>query len=163
MKRHAGYVVKALILLVVQANLPDIISIRGIAPDLLLIYLVYLAVKEGQMYTLPWGFLLGLVLDLTTGTVIGLSALSKTVAAFTAGYFYSENKIGMILGTYRFLLYVLVTAFVHNAIYFAVFTLGSDIGFFGAVFGVGLASALFTTTIAIVPMLVSARGGRFAT
>jgi len=162
MKRHAGYLVKALVLIVVQANLPDIISIRGIAPDLLLIFIVYLAVKEGQMYVLPWGFFLGLVLDLSTGTVIGLSALSKTVAAFTAGFFYSENKIAMILGTYRFLLFVLIAAFIHNAIYFAVFTLGTDIGFFGAVFGVGLASALFSTTIAVIPMLVNARK-RFTT
>ncbi len=148
MKRHAGYFVKALVLVIVQANLPGI-------------FIVYLAVREGQTYVLPWGFLLGLVLDLTTGTVIGLSALSKTVAAFTAGYFFSENKISMILGTYRFLLFVLITAFIHNAIYFAVFTLGTDIGFFGAVFGTGLASALFTTTIAVIPMLVNARG-RFA-
>jgi len=162
MKRHVGYLIKALIILLVQTNLPDIISIRGIAPDLLLIFIVYVAVREGQMYAIPWGFVLGLTIDLTTGTVIGLSALSKTLAAFTAGYFYSDNKIAMILGTYRFLLFVLVTAFVHNAIYFAVFTLGSDIGFFGAVFGVGMASALFTTTIAVIPMLVSARG-RYAT
>ena len=158
MKRHAGYVLKAFVLLIVQANLVDMISLRGITPDLLLIFIVTLAVREGQVYVLPWGFFLGLVLDLSTGTVIGLSAFSKTVAAFTAGYFYSENKIVMTLATYRFLLLVFFTAFVHNAVYFVIFTMGGDIGFFGAVFGVGLASALFTTTVAILPMLVTARG-----
>ncbi|HLF15376.1 MAG TPA: rod shape-determining protein MreD [Bacteroidota bacterium] len=158
MKRHAGYVLKAVVLLLVQANLVDMISLRGITPDLLLIFIVTLAVREGQVYVLPWGFFLGLVLDLSTGTVIGLSAFSKTVAAFTAGYFYSENKIVMTLATYRFLLLVFFTASVHNAVYFVIFTMGGDIGFFGAVFGVGLASALFTTTVAILPMLVTARG-----
>ena len=158
MKRHAGYVLKAVVLLIVQANLVDMIGLRGITPDLLLIFIVYLAVKEGQMYVLPWGFFLGLVLDLSTGTVIGLSALSKTVAAFTAGYFFSENKIVMTLATYRFLLLVFFTAFIHNTVYFVIFTMGSDIGLLGAVFGVGLASALFTTTAAILPMLVTARG-----
>jgi rod shape-determining protein MreD len=158
MKRHAGYVLKALILLFVQASLVQMISLKGISPDLLLIFIVYLALREGQMYVLPWGFAIGLVLDFSTGTVIGLSALSKTVAAFTAGYFYSDNKIVMTLSTYRFLLLVLFTALVHNAIYFTVFTMGSDIGLFSAVFGLGLASALFTTTVAILPMLVSARG-----
>ncbi len=162
MKRHIGYALKAVVLLIVQANLVDMISLKGITPDLLLIFIVYLAVKEGQMYVLPWGFSLGLVLDLSTGTVIGLSALSKTVAAFTAGYFFSENKIVMTRATYRFLLLVFFTAFVHNAVYFVIFTMGSDIGFFGAMFGVGLASALFTTTIAILPMLVTARGRSFS-
>lgn len=158
MKRHAGYFLKALVLLLLQASAVEMISLKGISPDLLLIFIVYLAVREGQMYVLPWGFALGLVLDFSTGTVIGLSALSKSVAAFTAGYFYSENKVSMTLSTYRFLLVVFVTAFVHNAVYFAVFTMGSDIGLFGAVFGLGLASALFTATVAILPMLVSARG-----
>ncbi len=157
MKRHVGYAFKAVVLLIVQANLVDMVSLRGITPDLLLIFIVYLAVKEGQTYVLPWGFFLGLVLDLSTGTVIGLSALSKTVAAFTAGYFFSDNKITMTLATYRFLLLVFLTAFIHNAVYFVIFTMGSDIGFLGAVFGVGLASALFTTTLAILPMLVTAR------
>lgn len=157
MNRHFGYVLKAIILIIVQANFADMVSIGGIAPDLLLIFIVYIAVREGQLYALPWGFFVGLALDLSTGTVIGLSALSKTVAAFTAGYFYSENKITMMLATYRFLLLVLLTAFAHNVVYFLVFTLGSGIGFFGAVFGYGLASALFTTTVAILPMLVSAR------
>jgi rod shape-determining protein MreD len=158
MKRHAGYVVKAVVLLLLQASLVDMISLKGISPDLLLIFIVYLAVREGQMYVLPWGFALGLILDFSTGTVIGLSALSKSAAAFTAGYFYSENKITMTLSTYRFLLLVFFTAFVHNAIYFTIFTMGSGIGLFGAVFGLGLASALFTSTVAILPMLVSARG-----
>jgi rod shape-determining protein MreD len=162
MKRHAGYAVRAVVLLIVQATLVDMVSLKGITPDLLLIFIVYLAVKEGQMYVLPWGFALGLVLDLSTGTVIGLSALSKTVAAFTAGYFFSENKITMTLSTYRFLLLVFLTAFVHNAVYFTIFTMGSDIGLFGAVFGVGLASALFTTTVAILPMLVTSRAGAAA-
>ncbi len=157
MKRHAGYLFKALVLLILQANLVDMVSLRGITPDLLLIFIVYVAVKEGQMTALPWGFFLGLILDLTTGTVIGLSALSKTIAAFTAGYFFAENKIVMTLATYRFLLLVFLTAFVHNAVYFVIFTMGGDIGFLGAVFGVGLASALFTTTIAILPMLIAAR------
>src|SRR6185436_19044513 len=110
MKRHFGYVLKAVVLLIVQANLVDMVSLRGITPDLLLIFIVYIAIREGQMYALPWGFALGLVLDLSSGTVIGLSAFSKTVAAFTAGYFFSDNMIGMRLATYRFLLLVFLTA-----------------------------------------------------
>lgn len=157
MNRHTGNLLKAVILIVVQASFTDMISIGGIAPDLVLIFIVYLAVREGQLYALPWGFFLGLVLDLSGGTVIGLSALSKTAAAFTAGYFYSENKITMTLATYRFLLLVLFTAFVHNVIYFLIFTLGSGIGLFTAVFGYGLASAVFTSTVAVLPMLVAGR------
>ena len=157
MNRHLGYVLKAVVLLLLQAGAVGMISLKGVAPDLLLIFIAYIAVREGQMTALPWGFALGLVFDLTAGTVVGLAALSKSVAAFTAGYFYADNKIDMTLSSYRFLVVVFVTAFVHNAVYFTVFTMGSTIGFLGAIFGLGLASALFTATVAILPMLVASR------
>ena len=70
---------------------------------------------------------------------------------------HADNKIDMTLSSYRFLVVVFVTAFVHNAVYFTVFTMGSTIGFLGAIFGLGLASALFTSTVAILPMLVASR------
>ena len=157
MRRHFVYILAAALLILAQANIVTLFSIRNVTPDLLLIFIASLAVREGQLYTLPWGFLIGLVIDLTTGTVIGLSALSKTAAAFTAGFFYGENKVMLNVATYRFLVVVFITAFIHNAVYFLIFTQGSDVGIFGAVFGIGLASTLFTTTVAVLPMLVAAR------
>ena len=51
------------------------------------------------------GFFIGLALDLLSGSdgMLGLSALTKTVAGFIAGYFYNENKTLQTLGSYRFL------------------------------------------------------------
>jgi len=155
--RHVKYVFFSIFLLLVQSKMMTLLTLEGITPDLLTIWVVYLALKEGQLVAMPWGFALGLAFDLLTGNFIGLSALTKTVAAFTAGYFYNENKTPLILGSYRFLVIVLTVSLIHNTIYFLIFTQGSEIGTLRAIFQVGLATTFYTATLTLLPMLAFAR------
>lgn len=157
MSRHVKYVFFSIFLLLVQSKMMTLLTLEGITPDLLTIWVVYLALKEGQLVAMPWGFALGLAFDLLTGNFIGLSALTKTVAAFTAGYFYNENKTPLILGSYRFLVIVLTVSLIHNTIYFLIFTQGSEIGTLRAIFQVGLATTFYTATLTLLPMLAFAR------
>jgi len=155
--RHVKYVFFSIFLLLVQSKMMTLLTLEGITPDLLTIWVVYLALKEGQLVAMPWGFALGLAFDLLTGNFIGLSALTKTVAAFTAGYFYNENKTPLILGSYRFLVIVLTSSLIHNTIYFLIFTQGSEISTLRAIFQVGLATTFYTATLTLLPMLAFAR------
>lgn len=157
MSRHVKYVFFSIFLLLVQSKMMTLLTLEGITPDLLTIWVVYLALKEGQLVAMPWGFALGLAFDLLTGNFIGLSALTKTVAAFTAGYFYNENKTPLILGSYRFLVIVLTSSLIHNTIYFLIFTQGSEISTLRAIFQVGLATTFYTATLTLLPMLAFAR------
>ena len=157
MSRHVKYVFFSIFLLLVQSKMMTLLTLEGITPDLLTIWVVYLALKEGQLVAMPWGFALGLAFDLLTGNFIGLSALTKTVAAFTAGYFYNENKTPLILGSYRFLVIVLTVSLIHNTLYFLIFTQGSEIGTLRAIFQVGLATTFYTATLTLLPMLAFAR------
>ncbi len=88
MSRHLKYLFLSIVLLLVQAKTMTLLTLEGITPDLLVIWVVILALKEGQLTAMPWGFGIGLAFDLITGNFLGLSALTKTVAAFTAGYFF---------------------------------------------------------------------------
>ena len=153
MSRYATYTIVSLILIVVQTTVLRLLMIQGISPDLLLIWIVYLALKEGQVSGTAWGFALGLVFDLTTGSFIGLSALTKTIGGFSAGYFFNENKTGLTLGSYRFPLIVLSTSAIHNTLYFIIFMQGTEIGALKAVFSYGFTTSFFTTAIALIPML----------
>jgi rod shape-determining protein MreD len=134
-----------------------LLTLEGITPDILTIWVIYLALKEGQMAGTLWGFCIGLVFDFATGSFIGLSALTKTICGFTAGYFYNENKTPMTLSSYRFLLIILFVSLIHNTIYFIVYTQGSDIGLLRAVFQVGVATTFYTTTWSLLPMFAFAR------
>jgi rod shape-determining protein MreD len=144
-------------LIVVQTTLMNLISVDGITPDILLLWVVYLALREGQLRGTLWGFSIGLFLDLVSGDFLGLSAISKTLAGFLGGYFHNENKTQLTLGSYRFLLIVLLAGAVHNLVYFLIYTQGTDIRFWQVVIRYGATTSLYTATLGLIPMFALSR------
>ncbi|HUL44571.1 MAG TPA: rod shape-determining protein MreD [Bacteroidota bacterium] len=157
MTRQIKFFLLSVLFVLIQSQIMRLLTLEGITPDILTIWVVYLALREGQLAGTLWGFSLGLMFDLVTGSFIGLSALSKTVAGFVAGYFFNENKTALTLGSYRFIVIVLITSLIHNTIYFFVFTQGSGIGLLAAIFQVGLATTFYTATITLLPMFAFSR------
>jgi rod shape-determining protein MreD len=152
MARQTKYLFLSILLILIQMQVMRLLTLEGITPDILTIWIVYLALKEGQLQGTIWGFVVGLLFDVMTGSFIGLAALAKTICGFMAGYFYNENKTAMTLGSYRFIVIVLVVSLIHNTLYFIVFTQGSEIGLLRAIFQVGLATTLYTAAVTLLPM-----------
>jgi rod shape-determining protein MreD len=157
MQRYIRYSIVTLLLLILQTTIIPFASIANIVPDILIIWIVYVAIKLGQIPATIIGFMIGIVIDLVSGHFIGLSALSKTVAGFFAGYFYNENKIDYTIGSYHFLIIVGFSSLFHNIIYFVIFVQGSEIGFWTAVFRFGLFSTIYTIAFALLPVFVFSR------
>lgn len=133
------------------------LTIAGIAPDVLAVWVAYLAIKEGQLTGTAWGFLAGLSIDFVSGNFIGLSALTKTIGGFTAGYFFEESRLKVTLGSYRFLLVVFLSSFIQHFVYFIVFTRGSEIDVVTAIVEYGVTTTLYTTLISLFPVMIVAR------
>ncbi len=157
MQKNLRLVLISIVLLALQTTVVTFTSIGNIIPDILLIWIVYVAVTEGQIPATVFGFFIGITMDLVSGQFLGLSALTKTVAGFLAGYFYHENKIDITLGNYQFIVIVAIVSLVHNVIYFAIFTQGSGIGLLSALGELGLLSTMYTTIIAMIPMFIASR------
>lgn len=151
------YVIISVLLVIVQTSLIHLLTLEGVTPDILTIWVVYLAVREGQLRGTVWGFAVGLLFDVVSGGFFGLSALTKTVSGFCAGYFYNENKTPLTLSSYRFLVIVLIVSMIHNTLYFLIDTQGSDVGLIRAIFQVGVATTFYTTIWTLVPMFAFAR------
>jgi rod shape-determining protein MreD len=134
-------------------------AIGTIVPDAVLIWIVYLAVTHGHIAGSTAGFFLGLVLDVLMGGdgMLGLSAFTKTLAGFIAGYAFSENKTVQTLTTSRFPLIVGLTALVHNQFYFLISLQGSDIPLESVVLRYGIPATIYTGLLALLPMFVFAR------
>lgn len=157
MSRHVKYVVITILLTIIQTQLMRLLTLEGITPDILTIWIVYLALREGQLPATFWGFGIGLFFDLVTGNFIGLSALAKTICGFVAGYFHNENKTPLTLGSYRFIVIVLIVSLIHNTVYFVIFTQGSDVGFLRAVLQLGFATTCYTASLTLLPMFAFSR------
>ena len=117
MQRYLQYGLITLVFILFQTTVIPFAAISNIVPDVLLVWTVYIAIRLGQIPATIAGFVIGLTIDLVSGHFIGLSALSKTVAGFFAGYFYNENKIDYTIGNYQFLIIVGLSSFFHNIIY----------------------------------------------
>ena len=155
--RYFRYAFFTVIFIIVQTKVMRLVAVEGITPDILTIWVVYIALKEGQLPATVWGFAIGLLFDLATGSFVGLSALTKTIAGFSSGYFYNENKTTITLASYRFILIVLLASVLQNTVYFIIYAQGSEISLLRAVLQVGLATAFYTTTWTLLPMFAFAR------
>ncbi len=158
-RRVLFYVLFSLLLIVLDSTLVKFLAISTIVPDILLIWIVYIAIREGQIAATTTGFLIGLAENLmgTTNGVLGLAALAKTFAGFTAGYFFNENKVETTLGGYQFIVIVSVASVVHNIIYFIIFLQGSGLSWMQSMLYYGIPTTAYTAVIALVPMFAFGR------
>ncbi|HWQ76087.1 MAG TPA: rod shape-determining protein MreD [Syntrophomonas sp.] len=103
------------------------ISIRGVVPDLVLVFVIFYALLNGANKGVVYGLLCGLLEDLYTGRFIGMNAVSKAATAYIIGKFrrrvFTENLgVGIfcvIIGSMINALINLILAFV----YFTVFNI----------------------------------------
>jgi rod shape-determining protein MreD len=128
-----------LLCLILQTTLVPAIGILGASPDLLMVALFFLARKTGPFGATWVGFFLGLAEDLYSPSILGQNALSRTAAGFFAGLF---NERVMRVDFIFQLVLLLVTFFIHDALYYAV-----QIAKTGSAGTEGIVHALFTSTV----------------
>lgn len=157
MERHLKSALIVFGLLVLQTTFIPLLSVGGMLPDLLLIWVVYTALRRGQIEATVAGFLVGLSQDMISTQLFGLAALAKTVAGFMGGYFFNENKTDQTLGTYRFLLVVGLCSLAHNGIYYFIFLQGTDASLLFSVVQISLAITSYTLAISTLPMFAFSR------
>ncbi len=115
------YLVFFIVAFILQFTVIKYLQIYYWKPDLLLILVVFFAYRYGQNWGMTVGFLAGLTQDLLSAHVVGVLALSKTIAAFIAGSFQ-----GKVIGRSQFLLLLFGCGFAHDLIYFFFNTLGEN-------------------------------------
>ncbi len=153
---YLRYLITGLLILLLSVAVVPLMSISQITPDLMLIFVVYVALKKGQIVGSVAGFISGLLLDYTVDFTPGLSALSKTVCGFVAGFFYDEMKVDVNTETFRFSQIVFLCSLVNNAVYLSVDILGR--GFeMGEIIKMLIGGAIYTTVLSLVPIFATSR------
>lgn len=155
--RYLAYAIAALLLAVATVVLVPFIAIDGIVPDVMLIWAIWVALNEGQMIGMVAGFGAGLLFDGVSADVIGSNALAKVIAVFIAGYFYRETREREMTGSIRFPLIVALCAIIHNVIYYFFYLRPTEIDFIQFFLRYGTMTALYTTVLSLLPMLIISR------
>ncbi|MEN6348573.1 MAG: rod shape-determining protein MreD [Syntrophomonas sp.] len=88
--------------LFLQSTLFSAYSIKGIIPDLVLVFVVFFAIFNGTRKGTIYGFACGLLEDLYVGRFIGINALSKAITAYIIGRLqgnvFKENLMVGVIG-----------------------------------------------------------------
>lgn len=154
---YLSYAAIGLGIVIVQVLISRFLSIAGASPDFLLIFLVYIVIREGQFIGMTSGFFLGLALDLFSSGVLGWHSLSKTVACFLVGFFFNPDRIEQYIRNWPFLLLTLLGAVVNNLVYYFLYTRGSNISYGEFMFVYGGVGSMYTVAVAILPLLYWSR------
>lgn len=140
-------------LAILQLTVIPLISINQIAPDLILILLVYYTLKMGQMHGTILGFILGFIFDMISGGVVGSAMFAKTLSGFLTGYFYNESKVEFNLNSFMFLLIILVVGTADAVVYSFFSTTELNTSLLMLIFVQGLLPGLYSAVITL-PLII---------
>ena len=123
-------------------------------PDVVLLYVAYVALRRGRVAGAVAGFGTGLAMDLlVTPDVLGLNTVLKTLMGFVIGLFRSEQGDNLRLTPPQAFLGALVVAVVHNGLMTIVLALDVGTRTPFLVFGLWLGGALYTAVVALAGSL----------
>ena len=145
--RYVIYVLLTGIVLTLQLTLAKILAIQSITPDLLLLLVVIIALREGKVTGILAGFFIGLLDDMTMTGLLGLSALCMALAGFVAGTFYGV-KAGLNKGI--LLVILLISALVHECVSGFITSFAPEQNFFLILMRYSLPTMLYTTGIGFI-------------
>ena len=83
--KYFAYVLLLFAVCLLQQSLGDIISVHHVVPDLAIIILCYICMREGRRAGAIYGFITGLLIFSLSGGLYGAGPLVFTIMGFVAG------------------------------------------------------------------------------
>ena len=118
--RSAAAVAAILISIALQTTLANLVFRGSTAIDLVLIVVVFVAIKSGPVTGLLAGTVAGLIQDALSSGILGIGGLAKTIVGFLSGVLSTQFIVTAPLP--RFMLLLVATA-LHAAIFIGLYTL----------------------------------------
>jgi len=80
------------VVFLVQIVLSNLLSIKGVRPDLLIIYVLYVAINYGSFKGVLSGFLIGIIASIfDSGITFGILPLVYSIVGYSGGYLKSQH------------------------------------------------------------------------
>jgi rod shape-determining protein MreD len=134
------------------------LTLWGVWPDVVLLFVAYVALRRGRVAGAVAGFSAGLAMDLLVmPAVLGTNALLKTVMGFVIGLFQSEQGDALRLTPVQAFVGALAVAAVHHGLMTILLALDEGTRTPFLVFGLWLGGALYTAVVALVGALFRPR------
>ncbi|HMB94019.1 MAG TPA: rod shape-determining protein MreD [Rhodothermales bacterium] len=128
----------------------------GAYPDIVLLYVAWLALRHGRLAGSVTGFGLGFLMDAIYGTW-GLHMLIKTILGFLVGLFPANERETLLIMPQQAFIGTLVIALVHNGLLVLMIALQSGVRTSFLIWALWLGSALYTSILGTIASLFNTR------
>lgn len=142
-----------IILILIQISVIELVALKQIKPDLLLIGLIYITLKEGQLPGIIYAFFAGVVLDILSSGIIGANSFSKVIVTFIVGYFHDPFLSTRFQFNLQFSLVVLIAAIVERILYIFITTSLDFKELIILIVDYGILPAIFTAVISLITIV----------
>lgn len=149
----AGFIV----IIILQSTIVPLLAIYQIRPDFLLIAVFVFALEVNQIRATITGFLVGVLQDLlTSGGIIGLSALTKSITGFTVGF---NSKRKKTLKPRWIIVGFIVISLLHDIIFYfvLVYTLSDTMSLLKMIVRYSIPTTLYSSIFLIILFMVQRR------
>jgi len=153
--RILGYIIAFLVLLAIQVAVLPYVTLGDFAPDILLIGIIILGIRDGGVAAMITGSFAGLGRDILSSKFLGVTMLALVVAGFLAGI-YKKNS--QRLGLRGNLVFLFSIVFIYHAILYLLFFLDTKQGVFNILLGEALPAALYTLILIGIAHFLMPRG-----
>ncbi len=88
------YSILIFIVFIIQSWTSEFFSLGTIDPDFCIIVILYIAVRDGKLNGVIVGFLMGVIIDLSSGLdqFLGLTSLIYTMTGYFSGFLKGQNS-----------------------------------------------------------------------
>ena len=111
-----NYIIPLIIALLAQLFLSNVLSIRGVKPDFIIIFMIYFALNQGSFRGVVTGFTLGLVISIfDSSPEIGVLPLTYSILGYGFGLLsnYKQQLASIKFNVYCYFL-IFFSFFVYN-------------------------------------------------
>ncbi len=159
-KRVLVYIALGIGAIILQKFLDDFASIESVSPQLILLFVIFLSLREGQLFGMGGAFLLGLVNDSLVTHFLGYTSFVGVVAGFIAGFFYKESEVELAAKTFNYAWISAITLFLSEVAALPLIASG-ELNYFYAFVKFTLGTTLYTSVFAMIIVFVSGRRSRY--
>ncbi len=131
--------------MILQISFIPLIEIGAWRPDLLLLVVIFTGLRFGTTYGILTGFLIGILSDSFGPHPVGISAFANTIIGFLAGQLRQFKLAYNMLA-----LAVILLILIQTSLFFLIFQLQSDVGYFYLVATRVFPNTVYTFLIAIL-------------
>ncbi len=159
-KKLLGYAALGIASILLQKFLDNFAAINLVSPQLVILFVVYVALREGQLFGICNGFIAGFFHDLLVTHFLGLTSFIAVIAAFVAGFFYKESDVELAAKTFNFTWISVVSLFISELAALPIVASG-ELNYLYIFLKFTIGTTVYTSVFAMIIVFINGRRSRY--